>query len=135
MSVQRENILPIQVALLQGAGNDRILLKTSLVRIGRAVSGDTDIMVNSEDKLVSREHARLILEMGRWQLEDCSRNGTVVNGEPIHGQRVALRTGDRIQIGHTFDYVFRDLNVTDAAPIGEQVPLAAHPATNTHETP
>lgn len=51
-----------------------------------------------EDLTVSRRHARLIVEKGVWYLEDLkSKNSTYVNG--IRIQRVALRSGDRIQIG------------------------------------
>jgi len=135
MSGQRDSTSSIQAALLQGAGNNRILLKTPIIRIGRGVSGESDIIVAPDDTQVSREHARLILEVGRWTLEDCSRNGTIVNGEAIHGTRVILRAGDRIQIGRTFDYTFRDLNVTDASPTAEPVGQPVHSATNTHETP
>jgi pSer/pThr/pTyr-binding forkhead associated (FHA) protein len=135
MSGQRESIQPIQAVLLQGAGNNRVLLKMPLIRIGRGVSGEADIIVAPDDTQVSREHARLILELGRWLLEDCSRNGTLVNGEIIHSQRVALRAGDRIQIGRSFDFTFKDLNVTVASPVMEQQQLVVQPSANTHETP
>ncbi len=135
MTGQRETIQPIQAALLQGAGNVRILLNLPLIRIGRGVSGEGDIVVAPDDTQVSREHARLILDLGRWLLEDCSRNGTLVNGEIIHTQRVVLGAGDRIQIGSSFDFVFKDLNVTDASPVTDQQFAAQQFVPNTRETP
>ena len=135
MSGQSIPIQLIQAALLQGSGNQRILLKTSLIRIGRGVSGEDDIVIAPDDSQVSREHARLILELGRWLLEDCSRNGTKINGDTVHGQRVALRAGDRIEIGRSFDFIFKDLNVTDAAPLIDQPIPSLQPLSNVHETP
>ncbi|MCL5998413.1 MAG: FHA domain-containing protein [Chloroflexi bacterium] len=130
------SISPIQAALLQGTGqvNARILLRAALIHIGRGVSGDFDITIAPDDTQVSREHARLILEAGRWLLEDCSRNGTLVNGELVHHQRVVLRAGDRIQIGRTFDYTFRDLNATDDVAVSDATSGSGVVAT-AHETP
>jgi hypothetical protein len=121
MSGLHDTISPVQFALLQGTEQPdrRLVLKVPLVRIGRGVTGEHDINISPEDTQVSREHARLILETSRWILEDCSRNGTLVNGELVHAKRVILRAGDRIQIGQTFDYTFRDLNVTDEATLEE----------------
>lgn len=47
---------------------------------------------------VSREHARIIRERGRYYIEDLqSRNGTFVNSRPIH-TRTLLSHNDRIRI-------------------------------------
>jgi hypothetical protein len=121
MSGLRDSISPIQAALLQGTGqtSTRVYLRSQLIRVGRGVSGENDILIAPDDTQVSREHARLILETSHWLLEDCSRNGTLVNGELVHGQSVKLRNGDRIQIGRSFDYTFHDLHVTDDAVMSE----------------
>lgn len=51
-----------------------------------------------KDVTVSRRHARLVYENGTWFVEDLkSKNATYVNGMKI--QKVALKHGDRIQIG------------------------------------
>jgi hypothetical protein len=141
MSVSRDtgassgSISPVQAALLQGTTqpNARIVLRAPIIHIGRGVSGEHDIVIAPDDTQVSREHARLILETGRWLLEDCSRNGTLINGEMVHNRRVALRAGDRIQVGRTFDYTFRDLNATDDA-VSEVAP-AQSVSSLPHETP
>lgn len=47
---------------------------------------------------VSRHHAKIIHETGRYFLEDLgSRNGTFINGQMIHG-RAALQEGDQVGI-------------------------------------
>jgi sigma-B regulation protein RsbU (phosphoserine phosphatase) len=47
---------------------------------------------------VSRYHAKIIHEAGRYFLEDLgSRNGTFINGQMIHG-RAALQEGDQVGI-------------------------------------
>ena len=66
--------------------------------IGRSPS--CDIPVPADDQL-SRRHARFVLREGEVFLSDLgSRNGTSVNGERISGE-VALRSGDRVQVGRT----------------------------------
>ena len=64
------------------------------ITVGR---GDqNDIML--ESKRVSRQHARFWFENGRVHVEDLnSRNGIVVNGEPV--SQLALAEGDRVTIG------------------------------------
>lgn len=53
------------------------------------------------DHEVSRRHAELTPDDGRWLIRDLeSTNGTRVNGRPIE-DRVELRRGDRIQCGTT----------------------------------
>ena len=54
-----------------------------------------------DDGFVSQVHARFYLRDGNAYVEDlASRNGTVVNGQPLHGT-VQLGRGDRVQFGHT----------------------------------
>jgi pSer/pThr/pTyr-binding forkhead associated (FHA) protein len=50
---------------------------------------------------ISRFHAKISLEKGRYYIEDMgSTNGTMVNGRPLSlGQRAAIHAGDRISLG------------------------------------
>lgn len=58
-----------------------------------------------DSPLVSREHARLTVTNGQWQLEDLgSINGSFVNGRRVR-DRVLLNVGDRVGIA-TFLYRF-----------------------------
>ncbi len=53
------------------------------------------------DTTVSRRHAELTPDEGRWYIRDLdSSNGTFVNGQPIEG-RVELSPGDQIRCGST----------------------------------
>jgi hypothetical protein len=123
MNTPRESVTPILAAFLQSNNQpeQRIFLRTPVVHIGRGVTNPHDVAIAPEDVLVSREHARLVLETSHWILEDTSRNGTMVNGEWVKGKRVVLRAGDRIQIGKTFDFLFRELYPTDAWPTDEEL--------------
>lgn len=65
------------------------------VSLGRAVANDLQI----EDASVSRVHAVVEPRSGGWSIRDLgSRNGTFINGERIHTERV-LRDRDEIRIG------------------------------------
>lgn len=67
--------------------------------IGRA---DTAKLVLPDPKrTVSRFHAHISFENGRFLIEDMgSTNPAAVNGQPLaSGQRLELKTGDRVRIG------------------------------------
>lgn len=53
---------------------------------------------------VSRLHAVLHLEDGRFVLRDKSHHGTRVNSEPV--KEVVLRSGDLIRLGESVDVIF-----------------------------
>jgi len=77
-------------------GRRVVALDRPLFLIGRRTSADLQIV--STD--VSRDHAEIVQEDGRFLLRDrASRYGTFVNGEPVT-ERV-LQHGDRIRLGRT----------------------------------
>jgi serine phosphatase RsbU (regulator of sigma subunit) len=77
-------------------GRRVVVLDRPQFLIGRRTSADLQII--STD--VSREHAEIAQENGRWVLRDrASRYGTFVNGEQITER--ALQHGDRIRLGRT----------------------------------
>ena len=54
-----------------------------------------------DDNFASSEHALVSLKDGHWWLEDRkSRNGTLLNGEPIHSP-IIITDSDIISIGNT----------------------------------
>lgn len=54
-----------------------------------------------EDEYTSGEHVLISLRNGRWWLEDLnSRNGTLLNGQPLSDPAV-VTTGDVVTIGST----------------------------------
>jgi hypothetical protein len=63
--------------------------------IGRAEDADLRI----EDDTISRKHAILSVKNGEIIIEDCSKNGTFVNGHAILSSHLA--NGDQIHIGRT----------------------------------
>jgi eukaryotic-like serine/threonine-protein kinase len=62
---------------------------------------DFDMTFYDEGDYVSRRHARIIKDEGRYLIADLgSSNGTRVNGQPLVPHRdYPLRNGDRIQVG------------------------------------
>lgn len=119
---------PKPLLILQEDPQQRWTLHHASATIGRAA--DNDIVL--DDREVSRRHARLWLERGRWHLEDeGSRNGTLHNEQPIQ-HTVILEDGDEIGICDLFHLVFVDAEVTvtastSIAPL-RQPPKAPRPA-------
>ena len=82
-------------ALLVGAGARRMLSGRKLV-LGR--SRDADIVL--DDPNISRRHAELRSDDGRWTIADLgSTNGVKVNGRRV--ERAELEPGDDIVLGTT----------------------------------
>ncbi len=71
-----------------------------LLQPGFLVGRGLSCHLTLDDPGSSRVHASFSLLGEGWLLKDnCSKNGTLVNGEPIGS--TLLKTGDRIQIGQT----------------------------------
>jgi pSer/pThr/pTyr-binding forkhead associated (FHA) protein len=96
------------------------------ISIGRDATNDVVL----ESPAISREHAAVTLQDGRWYLEDRgSFNGTHLNGtRVVPGTPLPLRHADRIGIG-TETLIFSwpsqidDPDTTD--PLGEEIPAAS----------
>ena len=74
----------------------RVVLDGTAIEIGRSVKCDVTI----DQESVSRRHARIAFEAGRYRITDLgSTNGSYVNDE-LSGDR-ALKDGDQIKIGRT----------------------------------
>src|SRR5262245_17448115 len=67
---------------------------TQAASLGR--SRDNTVVLRSEH--ASRLHAKVLFESGRWQVQDFSLNGTLVNGSRVQ-QRADLEHGQEIRIG------------------------------------
>jgi class 3 adenylate cyclase/pSer/pThr/pTyr-binding forkhead associated (FHA) protein len=76
-----------------------VYLDTACATVGRRP--DNDIALEW-DAQVSRSHAELRCDGSEWRLVDGgrSRNGSYVNGQPVHDARV-LRDGDVLRFGDT----------------------------------
>ncbi len=82
-----------------------VLQELDLPQGGTIIGRSLDCHLTLEDPLVSRRHARIVVDEAGARIEDMgSRNGVRVNGAVIH-EPVSLRNGDRVRIG-TQDFVF-----------------------------
>ncbi|MGZ3421236.1 MAG: FHA domain-containing protein [Polyangiales bacterium] len=79
----------------------RLLLQEFDLPPGETILGRSpECHVTIDDPLVSREHAKILVEGDKVILKDLgSRNGLKVNGQQVRGDTV-LEDGDRIRIGN-----------------------------------
>lgn len=89
-----------------------------------AIGRDSEADIVLDQPQVSRQHARITLEGGRWMLADLhSTNGVYLNGQRLQpGERLSLKNGDLIQIGKSASFTFEDANATLADFSGQVVP-------------
>jgi pSer/pThr/pTyr-binding forkhead associated (FHA) protein len=102
-------------------------LEGDQLTIGR--DSANEIVIN--DAEVSRRHARLTFQGGKYVLEDLgSTNGTFVNGQRLAGPRV-LKAGEVISFGEqivlVFETVSLDAGATMVSPRAAAVPAAPRP--------
>src|SRR5579862_3608036 len=88
------------------------------ITIGRSPVINTVVI---QDKIISRQHARIELEDAHLVVSDLnSANGTYVNDERI--QRKALKSGDTVVIGsYKFSWAYLDAGA-DATVIAKPTP-------------
>lgn len=96
--------------------NGKIELAFPLAGTGTLVGRDVGCLIQIPKSQVSKRHARIYLENGRWFVEDLeSRNGTRVNGARIRKAKIV--DGDRISFGpEEFFFTTRDISDPDFAP-------------------
>jgi len=104
-------------------------LEGSQLNIGR--DSTNEITIN--DAEISRHHARLTFQGGKYVLEDLgSTNGTFVNGQRLAGPRV-LKDGEVVSFGEqvvlVFEVTANDPGATMVSPRAAAVPSASRPAT------
>jgi len=107
-------------------------LEGDLIAIGRDASND--ISVN--DAEVSRRHARLTFQGGKFVLEDLgSTNGTYVNGQRLTGPRV-LKSGEVISLGEQIVFVYESMSADPGATIASpRKAVSADPRTLSVSSP
>ena len=102
-------------------------LEGDQLTIGR--DSTNEIVIN--DAEVSRHHARLTFQGGKYVLEDLgSTNGTFVNGQRLSGPRV-LKAGEVVSFGEQivlgFEAVNLDPGATMVSPRAAAVPASPRP--------
>jgi predicted component of type VI protein secretion system len=106
------------------------ILEGDQLTVGRDATNE--IVIN--DAEISRRHARLTFQGGKYVLEDLgSTNGTFVNGQRLAGPRV-LKAGEVVQFGEQIMLVFEvtsmDAGATMVSPrASAAVPSVQRPAT------
>jgi pSer/pThr/pTyr-binding forkhead associated (FHA) protein len=103
------------------------MLEGDQLTIGRDATND--IVIN--DAEISRRHARLTFQGGKYVLEDLgSTNGTFVNGQRLAGPRV-LKAGEVVSFGEQIILVFEvntvDAGATMVSPRAAAVPSVSRP--------
>jgi hypothetical protein len=103
-------------------------LEGDQIDIGR--DSTNEIVIN--DAEISRRHARLTFQGGKYVLEDLgSTNGTFVNGQRLAGPRV-LKSGEVVSFGEQIVMIFEaitaaDAGATVASPRASAIPAASRP--------
>lgn len=105
--------------LVRAGQREPIAISASGFRIGRDSLSELVVA----DPEVSRLHAEIRYEGGRYVLYDFSSNGTWVNGELV-AERRTLRQGDAIKVGGQ-EFRF----IVDRAPAGTETPPLPPPGT------
>src|SRR6266508_5743733 len=102
-------------------------LEGDQITIGR----DSTNGITINDAEISRRHARLTFQGGKYILEDLgSTNGTFVNGQRLAGPRV-LKAGEVVSLGEQIVMVFEatnfDAGATVVSPRAAAVPPVSRP--------
>src|SRR6266481_5735871 len=108
-----------EISIDTGEGSrERFPLVKDRVTIGR--SRDSDIFL--PDQWLSRHHAEILKKDTTFFLHDMgSKNGTLLNGEPVHGDR-RLRHGDVITLGeHVLTFSVEDGEEDSQPPEGTRI--------------
>src|SRR5258706_2817494 len=93
------------LSIASGGDTRTIPLETDALRIGRGSQNGVQIA----DPTVSKEHAEIVREAGRFSIRDLgSRNGTRVNGIEVR-EPTPIREGDVIEIGKVQARVITEL--------------------------
>ena len=98
------------------------------ITLGR--SGQCDIILPPDDRL-SRVHARISIVGGQYVYEDLGRNGSYVNGQALHGQRIAVAPGTPIMLAGRvplpWDQVYQRLPLSGSRPYQQETRIDAAP--------
>lgn len=103
-----------------------LLQEIDLVRAATIIGRSPECHVTIEDPLVSRQHARIVLDEEGALCEDLgSRNGVKLNGRPIKKGLTRLKDGDRLRIG-TQELVFCEVRDGHNAALAKTTGFLRH---------
>lgn len=88
-----------RLIVLEGGENPSLVGQSLLLRTTNTVGRSPENGIVLPEPFVSTRHAVVTFAGGNWQLTDFgSRNGTFVNGQPVHGG-TTIQPGDVVQFG------------------------------------
>jgi len=107
-------------------------LDSDQISIGR----DSSNSISVNDAEVSRHHARLNFQGGKYVLDDLgSTNGTFVNGQRLTGPRV-LKSGEVISLGEQIVFVYEAVESDPGATvISSRADVVSRPASTPPPSP
>ena len=102
-------LAPYCLVGIGGKPKGRIIpLEHAATRVGR--ESDNHIVLTETD--VSRHHALLLFEGGRFQVRDLkSKNGTFVNSRRMEEMKISV--GDRVRFGDAAEFLLQDIHSTE----------------------
>ena len=106
-------------------------LEGDQIMIGRDSSNGVAI----NDPEVSRRHARLTFQGGKYVIEDLgSTNGTFINGQRLSGPHV-LKAGDVVALGEQIVLMYDAVNIDPGATVASPRNIAPAAAPLSHVVP
>jgi pSer/pThr/pTyr-binding forkhead associated (FHA) protein len=118
---------PRLVNITEGSGKEVIPLGKSMLLIGREGAN-----LNFEDKTISKNHASIINQNGKFYLRDNgSMSGSYVNGQRVQLQE--LKHQDTIRFGEYFFMVDLGMEGSESTPERVQYPLITIPTSHQNE--
>jgi pSer/pThr/pTyr-binding forkhead associated (FHA) protein len=115
-------IMEVKLVVVEGKHKNRVIpLPETIFLIGR----DRQCHIRPHCQLVSQLHCAIAAWAGKVRVRDLqSRNGTFINGKPIHGE-VVVKDGDQLQIGSLiFTFSIKEDGVPVPAPIQDEGEVA-----------
>jgi hypothetical protein len=125
-----DNVMNMGQLVEQGSGE---IFPLGFEQVGIGRHADNSIIL--PDPLISRHHAEIVMQGGRWVIVDLgSANGTFVNGKAISGPHV-LAHGDLVRLGQTQFKVEIQAAIADQDTLVEPVPQPASAAITARRLP
>jgi pSer/pThr/pTyr-binding forkhead associated (FHA) protein len=114
--------MEVKLLVVEGKHKNRVIpLPETIFLIGR----DRQCHIRPHCQLVSQLHCAIAAWAGKVRVRDLqSRNGTFINGKPIHGE-VVVKDGDQLQIGSLiFAFAIKEDGIPVPAPIQDEGEVA-----------
>ena len=128
--IEVSSIVPLRIDILKYQGQPAQIRSPVIINQGGGAIGRAmDNYIVLHDEAVSRRHARISFEDGRYYLLDESSNGTLIYNRDllVQGEKVELLDGDVLRIG---DHELRVRITAAESPASEKYPFVTPPRGN-----